>query len=255
LAKGRPPRGYRSAGPFSKNGPARPLECGYCCRSRKVLQVVEAIKASDLKVTGKTLLYLAILLRMKSDHLAGTNYLDPPAENEFFESLMNDLDPDALSNEPVRNRLMVRSLDDMLQRRTSTKQPRIRPVTLSDLIQELRKVEALENRRALEERFKRSDARREIRDYATLTADDIENLAHEEFQEDTIDTLYKVLIQTISSTHPSLSLQQLEDVTQLDRISIFLSLLFLSARGLVQIDQASFYGELYVSVIAEKTNP
>jgi chromatin segregation and condensation protein Rec8/ScpA/Scc1 (kleisin family) len=53
--------------------------------AEKYLQVVEAIKASDLKVTGKTLLYLAILLRMKSDHLAGTNYLDPPVRMNFLK--------------------------------------------------------------------------------------------------------------------------------------------------------------------------
>jgi segregation and condensation protein A len=234
---------------LAKTGQLDPWNVDIVAVADKYLQAVEAIKASDLKITGKTLLYLAILLRMKSDHLAGTNYLDPPDENEFFESLMEDVDPDALANAPVRSRLTVRSLDEVLQRRTSTKQPRIRPVTLSDLIQELRKVEALESRRALEDRFKRSDARREMRDYVNLTADDIEDLAHEEFQEDTIETLYQLLTQAPLANQSPISLRQLEAASQLDRISIFLSLLFLSARGLVQLEQATFYGELHVSVV------
>ena len=40
------------------------------------LQMLGELKSQDLKLTGKTLLFAAILLRMKSDSMAGINFLN-----------------------------------------------------------------------------------------------------------------------------------------------------------------------------------
>jgi segregation and condensation protein A len=206
------------------------------------LEAVAEIRSSDLKVTGKTLLYLAILLRMKSDQLAGINYLNPPEEDSFLDEM---LEPDFMDDyRIVQPKLRLRQLDDVIKRRTSTKQPRIRTVTLNDLLVELQKYEELEKRRALKERVEKTSHRR-FRDYADFSADDIEEMAHEEFHESTV-ILLKNLLHGLLNEQQQVSLTTLMEVGQLDRISAFVALLFLSAQGAFELCQQSFYSEVYV---------
>ena len=209
----------------------------------KYLRAVADLKESDLKITGKTLLFLAILLRMKSDKLAGINYLDPPQEDEFFDALM---EPDFMDEAKPTPRLAFQSLDEVIRRRTSTKQPRIRTVTLTDLISELRRYEELEKARSLREKVEKADRRR-MTDYADLTADDIEEMAHEEFLEDTILRL-KDILERILIHQETVSLSEIMEQGRIDKVSAFLALLFLAARGEINMDQDEFYSELYVSL-------
>lgn len=206
------------------------------------LQAITEMQAADLKVTGKTLLYLAILLRMKSDQLAGIHYLNPPEEDEFLDAM---LEPDFMDDyRIVQPKLRLRKLDDVIKRRTSTKQPRIRTVTLDDLLFELKKYEELEKRRALKERVEKTSNRR-IRDYADFSADDIEEMAHEEFHEHTV-LLLRDLLHSMLIEKKQVSLSMLMEVGKLDRISAFVALLFLSAQGQFELCQESFYSEVYV---------
>jgi len=207
------------------------------------LQAVADLQAADLKITGKTLLYLAILLRMKSDQLAGMDYLNPP-QDEFLDEL---LDPDFMDDgRPQRRlRLPASSLDEVIKRRTSTKQPRIRTVTLEDLLKELKRYEEIEARRALLEKVEKSSERRLMANYADFTADDIEDMAHEEFHEDNVyflrDILGRLLIE-----HERVSLDELMREGRLDRISAYLALLFLTVEGDFELEQDSFYSDLYI---------
>lgn len=207
------------------------------------LKAVAELKETDLKRTGKTLLYLAILLRMKSDQLAGINFLDALEDaswDDFGEAPANDL----MLIDPFPMNPLFSSLDQVIKRRTSTKQPRIRPVTLEDLIQELRKYEELEKKRSLKEKVEKASQRR-MADYSQLTSDDIEDLAHEEFLEDTIFRL-KEILERIFLKEETISLSCLYRKGDTDKISAFIALLFLDARGDVEIFQETFYGELFV---------
>lgn len=207
------------------------------------LKVVTELREADLKVTGKTLLYLAILLRMKSDQLAGIHYLNPPEEDEFLDAL---LEPDFMSDgRAVRPKLSFRSLDEVIKRRTSAKQPRIRPVTLEDLLQELRKYEELEKRRSLTEKVEKVNKRR-MMNYADLTADDIEEMAHEEFHEETVGHLQAVLAPLLASGG-EVTLSEAMAAVRLDRVSTFIGLLFLAARGGIHLRQDTFYSEVYIA--------
>lgn len=211
------------------------------------LKAVSELKDTDLKAMGKTLLYLAVLLRMKSDQLAGINYLNPP--EEFEADLMDDgLEPDFMDDGAViQPKFRFNSLEEVIQRRTSTKQHRIRTVTLNDLIRELKKYEELERERSLREKVEKIDRRRsDMMDYSELTADDIEEMAHEEFIEDTILRL-KNILERVFLKGESVSLTELVQEGKLDKISAFLALLFLSARGEVDLKQQAFYSEVYVS--------
>jgi segregation and condensation protein A len=226
---------------MAKSGEIDPWNIDIAKVADQYLKAVAELKASDLKITGKTVLYLAILLRMKSDQLAGINYLNPP-EDEFLNEL---LEPDFMDGgRLVQTKLHFRTLDEVIKRRTSTKQPRIRSVTLEDLIRELHKYEEIEKRRALQEKVEKVSNRR-MMDYADFTADDIEEMAHEEFHEDNVMRLRNIL-ERILLEQEQVSLTEIMQEGRLDRISAYLALLFLAARGGFSMHQDEFYAELYV---------
>ncbi len=229
---------------LAKSGQIDPWNIDIVTVADQYLKAVADLRESDLKITGKTLLYLAILLRMKSDQLAGINYLNPP-EDEFLDEL---LDPDFLDGgKAVQPKLNFRSLDEVIQRRTSTKQKRIRPVTLNDLIRELKRYEELEKRRSLREKVESANTRRaNMQDYAQFTADDIEEMAHEEFIEDTILRL-KSILERILIHQEHVTLSEIMREGQIDKVSAFLALLFLASRGEFELSQEEFYAEVYVS--------
>ena len=226
---------------MAKTGEIDPWNIDIVKVADQYLKAVAELKESDLKITGKTLLYLAILLRMKSDQLAGINYLYPP-EDEFLDEL---LEPDFMDGgKIIQPKFSFRSLDEVIKRRTSTKQPRIRTVTLEDLIQELQKYEELEKRRSLKEKVEKASNRR-MMDYADFTADDIEEMAHEEFHEDTVSQLRHIL-ERLLIHQEAVSLNEIMEMGRLDKISAFLALLFLTARGGFSMHQEEFYAEVYV---------
>ncbi len=245
---------------MTKTGQLDPWNLDIVEVADRYLQAVADLRASDLKVTGKTLLYLAILLRLKSDQLAGRLFLndgdplqDAILEEAVFEDFDNGEGPDGFELEPGVKQRTLRSLDEVLRRRTSTKQPRIRPVTLHELILELKKYEALEKERNLRETVERADARRQMRDYSQLTSEDIESLAHEEFLEDTIFALKTLLEKVLNpDSHPlTVSLSDLVEQGGIDKVSAFLALLFLASRGEVDLTQERFYRELHVGLYTE----
>lgn len=226
---------------MAKTGEIDPWNIDIVKVADQYLQAVAELKESDLKITGKTLLYLAILLRMKSDQLAGINYLNPP-EDEFLDEL---LEPDFMDGgKLIQPKFSFRSLDEVIKRRTSTKQPRIRTVTLEDLLIELQKYEEMEKRRSLKEKVEKASNRR-IMDYADFTADDIEEMAHEEFHEDTVLQL-KHILERLLVHQEEVSLTEIMEIGRLDKISAFLALLFLTARGGYDMHQQEFYAEVYI---------
>lgn len=232
---------------MAKQGQIDPWNVDIVQVADQYLRAVSEVKESDLKRTGKTLLYLAILLRLKSDQLAGINFWEV-IEEATFDDIGHDsgeLAPgELMALDPFSKMRRFDSLDDVLKRRTSTKQPRIRPVTLEDLIRELKKYEELEKKRSLREKVEKASQRR-MADYSQFTSEDIEELAHEEFLEDTIFIL-KDLLERIFIHEEQVGLSSLHRQGNMDKISAFIALLFLDLRGEVEIFQEEFYGELYI---------
>ncbi len=209
------------------------------------LQILGELKSHDLKLTGKTLLYAAILLRMKSDSLAGINFMaeeafqDDETDGDFLELGLES------AHKPLgKIALAFEALDRVIRRRTSVKQPRNRKVTLNDLIHELQKYEELERKRRLRETVERAERRR-MYNFADLSSEEIVELAHEEFIEDTIFRM-QGLLERFFTQDEAISLSQLVEEGKIDRVSAFIALLFLAARGEVDFQQETFYSELYI---------
>ncbi len=233
---------------LAKNGKIDPWNIDIVEVTDQYLQILAKLKSQDLKLTGKTLLYAAILLRMKSDSLSGINFLEISSEEE--DTYMEDgdfLEVDMASAPSPLQHLSktFETLDQVIRRRTSVKQPRNRKVTLNDLIQELKKYEELEKKRRLKETVEKAERRR-MRNFTDLSSEEIVELAHEEFIEDTILRM-KAILEQFFLHDQNISLTQLETEGKIDRVSAFIAVLFLASRGEVDLQQEAFYTELYIT--------
>ena len=137
-----------------------------------MMQVFQA-KGKNLRLTGRTILFAAILLKLKSNILEGINILDfdPPQEIEEFGYDDDQLD---YSEEYIPTNNII-SIDEVLQRRTSVRLNHNRVVTLRDLIRQLEFYEMLDKKASLKNAHER--AKRRVQNYARLSPDDIINLA------------------------------------------------------------------------------
>ncbi len=225
---------------MAKNGKIDPWNIDIADVTNKYLQKLVEIKSCSLKFTGRTIFFAAVLLRLKSDVLEGINIQEPQdiQEDNFFEDIDNVLD-DEYENINTSN---VISLDDVLERRTSIRLHRERIITLDDLIKQLKFYEKIDQRLALQN--KNSRALRRARSYEKFTPEDIIGMAHDEYIEDSVKTL-QVVLERIFLTDKRASLCDLKE-TGMDKVSIYIALLFLSASSSIDLVQDEFYSELYV---------
>ena len=231
---------------MSKKGKIDPWNIDIADVTDKYLQQLLEIKTNNLKLTGRTLFFAAVLLRLKSDILEGININEDNGfqEHGFLEDLDNAFDDDIESI----NMNNVISLDDVLERRTSVRLNRERIVTLDDLIKQLEFYEKIDKRLALQN--KNSRALRRAKSYEKFTAEDIINMAHDEYIDNGIKVLQSVL-ERIFLTDKRASLSDLHE-TGMDKVSIYIALLFLSASTDIDLIQDEFYSELYVIPEEEK---
>ncbi len=94
------------------------------------------MKAQNLRITGRTLLFAAILLKLKSNILENIdiNEFEGELSQDDFDLNDDDFQADYHDDYPTSN---VISIDEVLQRRTSVRLNRNRVVTLKDLIRQL----------------------------------------------------------------------------------------------------------------------
>lgn len=197
-------------------------------------------KAQNLRLTGRTLLFAAILLKLKSNVLEGIDILD--FESAPQEDLEYSDDPLEYGEEDYNPPSNVISIDEVLQRRTSVRLNHNRVVTLRDLIRQLEFYEMLDRKQSLKNAHER--AKNRIRSYARLTPEDIINQTHEEFIENGVQRL-KANLEEILNRQDKIELTELT-LLGMDRISAYVSLLFLVEDTDYDIEQDEFYSDLYV---------
>lgn len=206
-----------------------------------LLHLVES-KSSNLRLTGRTLLFAAILLKLKSNILEGIDPLQFEPDNDNIDlDYQDDWMDDGYEEEINRNNVI--SIDEVLQRRTSIRLNRNRVVTLKDLIRQLEFYEELDRKQSLKNTLER--AKRRVKSYANLSSDDIINLAHDEYIENSVKILHENLIK-IFETEEKIELNTLT-LLGMDKISAYIALLFLSAATDFELVQDEFYSDLYVT--------
>lgn len=227
---------------MAKSGKIDPWNIDIVDITDKYLAKMFEMKSQNLRVTGRTLLFAAILLKIKSNVLDGVDLeaFEPIEDEEIFDDRFDE-DYDDEDNSYGYNNVI--SIDEVLQRRTSVRLNRNRVVTLRDLIRQLEFYEMIEKKQSLKNAHER--AKRRVKSYANLSPDDIVNLAHEEYIEAGIATL-KANLDQILNQNERVELNELT-LLGMDRITAYIALLFLSANSDYELVQDEFYSELYVT--------
>ena len=230
---------------MAKSGKIDPWNVDIIDVTDKYLAHICEMKSQNLRLTGRTFLFAAVLLKLKSNVLEGNDILSI-GQPDYTEGL--EYDDDGFIAEygqedeeftPTSN---VVSIDEVLQRRTSVRLNRNRVVTLRDLIRQLQFYEKLEKKQSLQQAHER--AKNRVRSYARFTPDDIINLAHEEYIEDCVVKLKENLAQIFES-NDKIELNELT-LLGMDRVSAYIALLFLTVDTNYDLKQDEFYSDLYV---------
>ncbi len=228
---------------MAKQGKIDPWNIDIADIADKYMLHIAESKSNSLRVTGRALFFLAVLLKLKSNVLVGIDPLQFEIQEEFNPEYEDD---DSRFNEDLYYQDFpdnVIPIEDIIQRRTSVKLNRNRIVTLKDLIRQLEFYEQLDKKQALKNSLERAQQRR-VRSYKNMSADDIINMAHEEYIESSVRILHENLVK-IFEKEEKVELNTLT-LLGLDKISAYIALLFLSAESEFDLEQEEFYSDLYV---------
>jgi segregation and condensation protein A len=186
----------------------------------------------DLGRSGQAIFYASVLVRMKAEALAeqATIPWDAPQEVEPEE----ELDTSSWVQLPIH-------LERSIRRRPSVPAYVQRPLTLMDLISQLKEMETLERQ------VVRAQATQRRQSAMVRTLEEVEELAHHEDLEELIAWMHERLLEK-QMKQESLTFPQLLHPKE-DRVGGFLALLFLSSRGLVELTQEIFYEDIDVELI------
>lgn len=200
-----------------KNGEIDPWCVDIVEVADKFLSRVREMERLDLRVSGRTLFYASVLLRMKSNVL-----VEPDEEEEevdFFDGLEDfDVEDYPLPQLPLRRRSQ-------------------RPVTLDELISELKKAEVVERRR------RARSSRRSV--VEVETTEEVLGIAHEENIEERMQEL-RGRLQEIFKVADEVSFSRLVSCNGDDPVMTFLALLFLAGRREIWLEQQELFGELII---------
>ena len=227
---------------MAKQGKIDPWNVDIVEVTDKYLMHLFQSKAQNLRLTGRTLLFAAILLKLKSNILEGLDILDFEPQHDEDLSYDDDMPPDYGEEDEYIPTNNIISIDEVLQRRTSVRLNHNRVVTLRDLIRQLEFYEMLDKKQSLKNAHER--AKRRVQNYARLSPDDIINLAHDEYIENGVQRL-KANLSEILSRQDKIELNELT-LLGMDKISAYISLLFLTAESDYDLEQDEFYSDLYV---------
>jgi segregation and condensation protein A len=193
----------------------------------KYLRTLDVTKEADLRLSGRALFYAAVLLRLKSEALEEGDEQADGFEDDYVDFGEDDGE---MTIRPATN-----VLDRAIARRTSAKQPRKRPTTLVELIAELQRLEQMEREGAME----RAGAMRRDRALTETTEQMVERLVHSEDLEGDVGRLEILLTEWLTAGN-ALTMSELF-AHHADTRGTFLALLFLDARGKINLIQEELY--------------
>jgi segregation and condensation protein A len=200
----------------------------------RFLNELERRRQLDLRISGRTLFYAAILLRLKSVHMGEPDCDALPEDGEEFGDSEFDAEPgfDYARFSPVER------LEREIQRRIGRKEQRSRPVTLFELIKALKTAEKEERRR------QRMRTVREDTD-DLVSVDDVIATAHNEDYRTASDKVQAGVGEVVHHDG-KITLRELADQLGWHLTDVYIPLLFLNLDGRVAIWQDEFFGDLYI---------
>jgi len=203
---------------LARRGEIDPWDIDIALATEKFLQYIDSLESRDLRIPARTLLYASILLRLKSDQMEGQEEEEEIEPEEIEEAA------------PPREEVLDQLPRPPLRRHTK------RPVTLDELISELKKAEVVGRRKAMRERW------------PLLTEEKILDPSHEEGIEERIKALGPILDEMFTEK-TLLTFQEINirDGAAQEGVTNYISLLFMAQRRTVWLEQEEIFGELFVS--------
>jgi segregation and condensation protein A len=210
----------------------------------RFLSELERCRQLNLQVSGRTLFYAATLLRMKSEHLELFSDPDEAGADEDDEFFGEDFDV-ALDSEIEYNGRLgpIERLEHEIQRRLDRKNMRQSPVTLFELIIELKNLEKEERRRR-----RISDTG----DDSLIYADDVVGIAHDEDYQESAMTVLEECLDCIELKE-EMTLVQICQKLGWGMPEVYIPLLFLAHEGRCSLRQEEFFGDVYVQICRADT--
>ncbi|ADQ68084.1 condensin subunit scpa [Halogeometricum borinquense DSM 11551] len=221
---------------------------------------LERLDTADLRTSGRALFYASVLLRMKSDALLEPDAAEEEPELEPWEAAlegggeMADGEADGAPGfDPVD------ALEAEMDRRLERKHARGNPETLDELVRELREAER-ESWWKRRREYDTSDSPRgyrrgtqtldyrsadDFRDNDEPTAADVTGTTHTEDIESSIETVESELRSQYENGRDEVLYAEIRSVAATP-VTTYLSLLFLSHRGVVRLQQDDLFGDLWV---------
>ena len=202
---------------LARRGEIDPWDIDIALATEKFLQYIDSLESRDLRIPARTLLYASILLRLKSDQMEGQEEEEEIEPEEIEEAA------------PQREDVLDQLPRPPLRRHTK------RPVTLDELISELKKAEVVGRRKAMRERW------------PLLAEEKILDPSHEEGIEERIKALGPILDEMFTEK-TLLTFQEINirDGAAQEGVTNYISLLFMAQRRTVWLEQEEIFGELFV---------
>jgi segregation and condensation protein A len=204
----------------------------------RFLSELERCRQLNLRISGRTLFYAATLLRMKSEHLTGDSTLEGGDSDDGDTGFGDDFDL-ALDSEFVYEGRLgpIERLEREIQRRLDRKNLRKSPVTLFELIIELKNIEKEERRRR---RVSESEPN-------LIDADDVVCIAHDEGYQDSATMVYEECLKCLTRKE-EMTLAELCRKLGWSIPEVYIPLLFLMLEGHCAMRQEEFFGDVYVQI-------
>jgi len=208
---------------LAKNGKIDPWNIDIVHVTDTFLNKIEELQQMDLRISGRTLLYSCVLLRMKSTGLF-------QEEEEVEEDIFEEEDYEEEFN-----------IDEFNMPLLPVRRSARRPVTLKELIDELKKAEKDVIKR---KEYLRSESSRRYID-VELTTEDVMNIAHDEAILKRTGTLLELLRQFFKNQE-FVTLDEIFALGGGDRIMDYITLLFLASMKEIVLYQERIYETLFI---------
>jgi len=205
----------------------------------RFLTELERCRQLNLQISGRTLFYAATLLRMKSEHLELLSDPDEEGMDDDDELFGEDYDIALDSEIDYQGRLgPIERLEHEIQRRLDRKNMRKSPVTLFELIIELKNIEKEERRRR-----RLTDTGNDFLIYA----EDVVGIAHDEGYQESAMTVLEECLDCIEYDE-EMTLVQLCQKLGWAIPEVYIPLLFLMLEGRCTLRQEEFFGDVFVQI-------
>jgi len=204
----------------------------------RFLSELERRRQLNLQVSGRTLFYASTLLRLKSEQLQIVE--ETEEEDDSGDLFGDDYAGENGDDIDYGSRLgPIERLEHEIQRRLDRKNMRKSPITLFELITELKNIEKEERRR------RRMNV--DHGDDSLIDADDVVSIAHEEgFQETAMTRLAEYL--EGMEIEEEMTLAELCEKMDWGIPEVYIPLLFLALDGRCNLRQEEFFGDIWVRI-------